>query len=59
MTESQAVLVVKDLVKRFGAVTALDHVSLQVAPGILSIWPTARSANCRVAIVAASNLPER
>jgi ABC-2 type transport system ATP-binding protein len=33
MTDTQAVLVVKDLVKRFGAVTALDHVSLQVAPG--------------------------
>lgn len=33
MTQRQAVLVVKDVVKRFGAVTALDHVSLQVAPG--------------------------
>jgi ABC-2 type transport system ATP-binding protein len=33
MTTREAVLVVKDLVKRFGPVTALDHVSLQVAPG--------------------------
>jgi len=33
MTDRQPVLVVKDLVKRFGTVTALDHVSLEVAPG--------------------------
>jgi ABC-2 type transport system ATP-binding protein len=32
VTERQAVLVVKDVVKRFSTVTALDHVSLQVAP---------------------------
>ncbi len=33
MTDGAAVLVVEDVVKRFGDVTALDHVSLRVAPG--------------------------
>jgi ABC-2 type transport system ATP-binding protein len=33
MTETAAVLVVEDIVKRFGTVTALDRVSLAVAPG--------------------------
>lgn len=33
MNGGAAVLVVEDLVKRFGDVTALDHVSLRVAPG--------------------------
>jgi ABC-2 type transport system ATP-binding protein len=33
MTDGTAVLVVEDVVKRFGDVTALDHVSLRVAPG--------------------------
>ncbi|MGH6981620.1 MAG: ABC transporter ATP-binding protein [Stellaceae bacterium] len=33
MSGPDSVLVVEDVVKRFGDVTALDHVSLQVAPG--------------------------
>ena len=33
MTADAPVLTVEDIVKRFGAVTALDHASLQVAPG--------------------------
>ena len=33
MSGRESVLVVEEVVKRFGDVTALDHVSLQVAPG--------------------------
>lgn len=33
MSGPESVLVVEEVVKRFGDVTALDHVSLQVAPG--------------------------
>jgi ABC-2 type transport system ATP-binding protein len=33
MSDGESVLIVENVVKRFGDVTALDHVSLQVAPG--------------------------